>query len=139
VREEFDADVRSLRVVILGAGGAARAIASVCEKPRLWSRRERTLEQLRRQMCTAELIVNATPIGLSADDAPLLTRADFRSDQLVLDTIYAPARTKLLDEAAAAGARVANGLSMLLHQGAAAFEIWFNRPAPLAAMRAALR
>jgi shikimate dehydrogenase len=137
IREEFGVALRDVRVVILGAGGASRALAHVCERVSVWSRRDSTgaAEAIR----DAELIVNATPVGLLPSDAPLLTRADFRRDQMVFDTIYSPPRTKLLEEAAAAGARVANGLSMLLHQGAAAFEIWFNRPAPLDAMRAALR
>lgn len=138
IREEFGLDVRQLRVVILGAGGASRSIASACLKPHVWNRREESVGQLRTRVRSADLIVNATPVGLNIDDVPLLTRADFRRDQLVFDTIYAPKQTKLLGEAEAAGARVANGLSMLLHQGAAAFEIWFNRPAPLEAMRIAL-
>ena len=52
--------------------------------------------------------------------------------------MYAAAPTKLMLAAEEAGARAANGLSMLLHQGALSFEIWFNRPAPLEVMRAAL-
>jgi len=54
------------------------------------------------------------------------------------DLIPKKAPTRLLADAAAAGARGANGLTMLLHQGALAFELWFDHPAPLAAMRAAL-
>ena len=57
---------------------------------------------------------------------------------MVYDTIYTRARTPLLVAAEEAGARGANGLSMLLHQGALAFEAWFERDAPLDAMRAAL-
>jgi shikimate dehydrogenase len=57
---------------------------------------------------------------------------------MIYDTIYTSRRTKLMQAAEEAGARAANGLSMLLHQGALAFEIWFDRPAPLAEMRAAL-
>jgi shikimate dehydrogenase len=66
-----------------------------------------------------------------------LDPALLQSDHLVYDTIYSTP-TRLLREAAAAGARTANGLSMLLHQGALAFEIWFQRPAPLELMREAL-
>jgi shikimate dehydrogenase len=57
----------------------------------------------------------------------------------VYDTIYRPARTGLLRAAQEAGARAANGLSMLLHQGALAWEIWTGRPAPLETMRVALK
>ena len=58
---------------------------------------------------------------------------------LLYDTIYTAARTPLMRAADTAGARSANGLSMLLHQGALSFEHWFHRPAPLEVMRAALR
>ena len=57
---------------------------------------------------------------------------------MVYDLISRKTPTPLLAAAAEAGARGANGLTMLLHQGALAFELWFDRPAPLAAMRAAL-
>lgn len=138
IREAFAVDVRSLRVVILGAGGASRAIAAACRNAEVWSRQTHSPDQLRALVRDAELIVNATPVGLSPDDAPLLDADAFRAGQLVFDTIYEPSRTRLLLEAEKAGARVANGLGMLLHQGAKAFEIWFNRPAPIETMRAAL-
>jgi shikimate dehydrogenase len=57
---------------------------------------------------------------------------------LIFDTIYSEERTPLISAALGAGARSANGLSMLLHQGALAFELWFEREAPIDAMRAAL-
>ena len=57
---------------------------------------------------------------------------------MIYDLIYKNTATPLLAAAAEAGARGANGLTMLLHQGAFAFELWFDRPAPLAAMRGAL-
>jgi shikimate dehydrogenase len=57
---------------------------------------------------------------------------------MVYDTVYTQGQTALVSAAIEAGARAANGLSMLLHQGALAFEIWFDRAAPLGAMRAAL-
>jgi len=57
---------------------------------------------------------------------------------MVYDTIYSAARTPLVSAALEAGARGANGLSMLLHQGALAFEIWFQREAPIEVMRTAL-
>jgi shikimate dehydrogenase len=57
---------------------------------------------------------------------------------MIYDMIYRPEVTRLLEDARAAGARTANGLSMLLHQGALSLEIWLNRAAPLDAMRAAL-
>jgi shikimate dehydrogenase len=57
---------------------------------------------------------------------------------MIYDLVYRPTPTPLLAAAAEAGARGANGLTMLLHQGALAFELWFDRPALLAAMRVAL-
>ena len=63
----------------------------------------------------------------------------FSSRLRVYDTIYRPAETELLQIAGGAGAQVANGLGMLLHQGAKSFEIWTKRKAPLAVMRRALR
>jgi shikimate dehydrogenase len=57
---------------------------------------------------------------------------------MIYDTIYSAERTPLLSAAVEAGARGANGLSMLLHQGALAFEIWFQREAPIDVMRKAL-
>jgi shikimate dehydrogenase len=58
---------------------------------------------------------------------------------MVYDTIYSHKRTPLVSAALEAGARAANGLSMLLYQGALSFEIWFEREAPLDIMRQALR
>ena len=57
---------------------------------------------------------------------------------MVYDTVYAKGPTAFISGAIEAGARAANGLSMLLHQGALAFEIWFDRAAPIEAMRKAL-
>jgi shikimate dehydrogenase len=57
----------------------------------------------------------------------------------VLDAVYAPLETRLLSDAAAAGATTVDGAEMLLYQGVAAFEVWTGREAPTGAMRAALR
>lgn len=86
------------------------------------------------------LIVNCTPLGMSSrvDASPWPDDAPFRRDQIVYDLVYNPPETRLLAQARAAGARGLNGLGMLLHQGALAWEQWVGRPAPLAAMRAAL-
>ena len=71
-------------------------------------------------------------------DPPAIPAPLLSPNLLVYDTVYSGGATRLLEDAAAIGARGANGLSMLLHQGALAFEIWFNRPAPLDVMRRAL-
>lgn len=93
---------------------------------------------LRAQIANVDLVVNATSLGLKRSDPPVLPTALLAPHLMIYDTIYVPGRTALLGDAAAAGARGANGLSMLLHQGALSFEAWFEREAPLAAMRAAL-
>jgi shikimate dehydrogenase len=94
---------------------------------------------LRFQLANTDLVINATPIGMKRSDPPLLTASLLAPHLMVYDTIYTPARTPLLAAAADAGALAANGLSMLLHQGALSFEIWFGRKAPLEVMRAALQ
>ncbi|MFL6540869.1 MAG: shikimate dehydrogenase [Chthoniobacterales bacterium] len=93
---------------------------------------------LRFQIANTDLVVNATAVGLKQCDASVLSPSLLAPHLLVYDTIYEPARTRLLAAAANAGARCANGLSMLLHQGTLSFEHWFDREAPLDVMRAAL-
>ena len=98
-------------------------------------------EALTKALGSVDLIVNATPLGMKESDAsPLadVVARDLRPDQFLYDTVYSGGTSALLGQALAAGARSANGLSMLLHQGALAYEIWFNEPAPLHTMREAL-
>jgi shikimate dehydrogenase len=173
VREEFSVDLRDLRVLVLGAGGAGRAIAVQCAKEsceRLVIA-NRTLEKakkladelhdffagpkvfgpvprlqaipweesaIRFQIGNIDLIVNATPLGLNRVDISPVPARLLAPHLMVYDTIYSSARTPLVSAAIEAGARAANGLSMLLYQGALAFEIWFQREAPLEIMRTAL-
>jgi shikimate dehydrogenase len=164
IREEFQAEMRELRVMILGAGGGAgRAIAVQCavEKCQRLLLVNRTYERaaaladeltpelpveaipweqaaLARQLADIDLVINATPLGMAGgSESPIASRL-LRPDQMVYDTVYSAERTPLLVAADEAGARGANGLSMLLHQGVLSFEIWFGRPAPVEAMREAL-
>jgi shikimate dehydrogenase len=93
---------------------------------------------LRKQLADIDLIVNATPLGMnSSGPAPIPARL-LAPHHIVFDCVYRPSKTALLRAADEAGARGANGLSMLLHQGALAFSVWFNREAPLEAMRSAI-
>lgn len=85
-----------------------------------------------------DLIINATSVGMKRGDPALLPGHLLQPHHMVYDMIYSPARTRLLADAESAGARAANGLSMLLHQGAISFETWFNREAPLDTMRQGL-
>lgn len=88
----------------------------------------------------SSLIINATSLGLYGDTSPLPAHvlARFEQDTFVYDMIYNPSQTYLLCQARAMGLSTANGLSMVLHQGALSFSLWTNRPAPLEVMREAL-
>jgi len=93
---------------------------------------------VRAQLADIDLIVNATPLGMNpSDPAPIPARL-LAPHHIVFDCVYRPSKTALLRAADEAGARGANGLSMLLHQGALSFSLWFNREAPIAAMRSAI-
>ncbi|CAN5350251.1 shikimate dehydrogenase [soil metagenome] len=94
---------------------------------------------LRLEIGEIDLVVNATSIGMKRTDPDLLPESFLQAHHLVYDMIYSPPRTRLVAAATAAGARAANGLSMLVHQGAISFEHWFDRPAPLAVMRRGAR
>lgn len=160
VGEDLAIELRAARVLLLGAGGAARAAALRLADEgieALWlvnrtGERAKALagEIEARSPVTevrvgypegdVELILNATSLGLRAEDPAPLDPAAYslgRADA-VYDMVYRPAETPLLRAARAAGCRVANGLGMLLYQGAAALELWTGRPAPLATMRRAL-
>lgn len=93
---------------------------------------------LRLQLAHADLVINATSVGMRRTDPPLIPPSLITPNLMFYDTVYANGKSRLLEDASAAGARCANGLAMLLHQGALSFEIWFNRPAPLEVMRRAL-
>ncbi len=173
IREEFSVDLRDLRIMILGAGGAARAIALQCakencerlviangtfEKGKLLADKLRDFfdgpkvsgpvprlqaiaweeSAFRFQIANIDLLVNATPVGLHGGDPSPMAARLLAPHLMVYDTIYTAERTPLVAAAREAGARAVNGLSMLLHQGALSFEIWFEREAPVANMRKAL-
>lgn len=151
-------------VVLLGAGGAARAVVwalaragtgriwvfnrhrersvRLAEAARWWNPRTEVAaadwdqDDLESKLQTSALLVNATSVGLKESDTPLPV-ALIPSGILVMDLIYNPRPTRLLRDAAVRGARTLDGLSMLVHQGAEAFELWFGKPPPLDAMRVA--
>lgn len=165
VRSEFGADIRDLRVLLLGAGGGAgRAIAVQCalEKCARLVLVNRTFEKaealavelqqtvdgvsalpwdeahLAKELADTDLVINASSAGMKPGDPSPVAASLLSSRLMIYDTIYTATRTPLLRAADEVGARGANGLSMLLHQGAQSFEIWFNREAPVDAMRKAL-
>lgn len=94
-------------------------------------------EQVRR-CCESDLVIQASPIGMKKDDPSLMPPEAFRDGQRVFDLIYMYPETALLSVAKSQGAKVANGLGMLLHQGAKAFEIWTGIQPDITAMRNAL-
>lgn len=160
IREDLQLELRGARVLLLGAGGAGRAaalklaqeqVAELHLVNRTPDKARQVAEDIRRRFPDVqvsvgypaqrvELVLNATSLGLKSDDSlPLDERAyPLRNADAVYDMIYRPAETPLLRAAQAAGTRVANGLGMLLHQGAKALEIWSGQPAPVEVMRRAL-
>jgi shikimate dehydrogenase len=150
-----------LRVVILGAGGAGRVAAlrlasAGAAELHLVNRTESKLGPLREEIARrfpatqvylgypsgkVDLVLNATSLGLKASDGlPVdLARFDLQQAGAAYDMIYRPAETPFLAEARRRGCRTANGLGMLLYQGARALELWSGRPAPIEAMHMALK
>ncbi len=92
---------------------------------------------LQRCLEKTDIILQCSSLGMNEGDPSPISSALLHRQLLVYDTIYSR-ETQLVLDAKAKGAKTSNGLSMLLHQGALAFEIWFNQPAPVAVMRAAL-
>jgi len=152
--EGFDPAGRPCLVV--GAGGAARAVvhglagAGAAEVVVVNRSPERGEEAVAlagdagrpgtvADVAGADLVVNATPLGLAGSDSATLPLdpARLHQGQLVVDLVPNPAVTPLMVAAQEAGARVAGGLGMLVHQGALAFELWTGQPAPVAVMRRA--
>jgi shikimate dehydrogenase len=90
------------------------------------------------ELSKTKVLINASSVGLGSDETPVAAEL-IPPELLVLDLVYRPRETRLLRDARAAGAQtVMNGELMLLHQGAAAFELWTGQPAPLELMRAQL-
>jgi shikimate dehydrogenase len=160
LREDLKIELRGKKVLLLGLGGAGRtgALKLASEKVSELFLVNRTLSKVNEIMreivrefpsvhvasgypkTNVDLVINATSLGLKAGDALPFDEEQFslRQTRTVYDMIYRPAETKLLKAAKKAGCKTANGLGMLLHQGAAAFEIWTGKPAPLSVMRQAL-
>jgi len=160
LREDLGLKLADLKVLLLGTGGAGQVAAlrlamenvselflvdyvaakagAVAEEIR--KRHPRVKVTLGFPKGEVDLLLNATPIGLKPGDPSPLDEKLFplRQARAVYDMIYKPAETKLLAAAKAAGCQTSNGLGMLLHQGAKAFEIWTGKPAPVDVMRQAL-
>ena len=94
---------------------------------------------LQEAIAASELIINTTSIGLKNTDPTPFPAAWIEPHHLVYDTIYNPSRTKLLREASLQGARIANGLSLLIHQGALSLEYWLGKEIPIETMRTGVK
>ena len=153
--------VKDKKVVMVGAGGAARAVAfqlilsgienitiinrtpekALKLKNEIESKIESNvsygnLEILEKEISKADILINTTPIGMypHIDDKPLANASMMHSDLVVNDLVYNPMETVLLKEAEKAGAKTVSGLKMLIYQGAEAFKIWTGVDAPLDVM-----
>jgi shikimate dehydrogenase len=160
LKEDLGLEIRGKRIVIFGAGGAGRAAALriAQEQPAelwLYNRTESKATEVAAQIekmvpsvkprlaipkTKVNLLLNATSLGLKPDDPMPIQGCGFDLAQAtaVYDMIYRPAETPLLQAAKAAGCKTANGLGMLLYQGAKALEIWSAKTAPIEVMRQAL-
>ncbi|HEV7399042.1 MAG TPA: shikimate dehydrogenase [Solirubrobacterales bacterium] len=144
------------RALVLGAGGAARAVVWALLREGVevgvWNRTELRSRHLCEELGgepVAEpdqdaygLIVNSTAVGLGGEDpfAELPLRPEcFSPGQTVVDMVYGGEQTALLRAAEAAGSTLVDGIEILVQQGALSLEIWTGRPAPLDTMRAAAR
>lgn len=164
---ESGMSVRGKRAVVLGAGGAARSVvyrllregAIVTLANRTLERAERLAQEIgaaagnsvdvidladadamRSALGGAELLVNTTSVGMfpHADAEPPIPSALIHPKLFVYDLVYNPTETRLLAEAGERGSSTMNGVAMLAHQGAAAFEIWTGIKPPVEVMRQAV-
>ncbi|MCA9522106.1 MAG: shikimate dehydrogenase [Myxococcales bacterium] len=177
LEEVLETSISGMSAVVLGAGGAARAVAvslgragasRVSVINRAGERAKLLVDGLQPHLegttfqafawdqaecgdalATADLLINATPLGMSAvAGSEAWTESLLTFQKLALtrlpahtvfyDLIYAPERTPFMELALASGHSAHNGLGMLLHQGAESFRLWTRRDAPISIMRAAM-
>jgi len=164
-KDKFGVSPKGRKFFIAGAGGAARAISFalalrgarrvlITDKVRKKAARlarsladetsceaaavDRDKKAVRELVLDSDVFINATPCGMKASDEAVIEGEFLREGLFVCDLIYSPSVTRLLRDARKRGSRVMNGMGMLLNQGAASFEIWTGKKAPLEVMRRAL-
>lgn len=162
LKEELNPDLKRARVILLGAGGAARAVGYALAQAGVESLTiaNRTVEkaealaehlgrftktdavplgQAERAVKEATLVVNTTSVGMHphVDETPIPIEW-MHEGQIASDLIYVPRRTAWLQGAEARGAHIHAGMGMLIHQAAIAIEHWFQRKAPVPIMKEAL-
>lgn len=162
--EEAGASPDGKAVLIFGAGGASRAITctmaehaasvrvvnrTVAKSKQLAARikgklhinvefasvADRLLKDFIEQ---ANIVVNASSMGMDGVSPPPIRAEWLRNDQVVFDIVYKPIQTRMLELASLAGAKSINGLDMLVNQGACSFELWTGKRAPIIEMRRAI-
>ncbi len=151
-----DVDPAGRRTALVGAGGAARAVAQalgsagaevvvVARRPQAAHQAAALAGRTGRvggpgDIAAADLVVNATPVGMAGtpgQDHLAVDPGSLHHGQVVVDLVYHPRRTPLLAAAEAAGAQAVDGVGMLVHQAALAFRLWTQVAAPVGVMRAA--
>ena len=149
--DALDTDLHGATVLILGAGGTARAavwaLREAGAEVAVWNRTPERGARLAQEFGVrhataiepARVLVNVTSVGLRGEDLPAQLELDGVEPELVADLVYGSEPTALCRWGERRGARVVDGLEMLLRQGARSFERWTGRPAPLDVMRRALR
>jgi len=166
IREAFQYSVKGQTLFVMGCGGAGRAVAitaacegaghliladidesrcqSVAHDIATWAPATQvdtagtTPEKWMQKTGQAGLIIQASPVGMKAEDICPLPPASFKAGQLAFDLVYNRPETCFTRAATAGGAKAINGLGMLLHQGAEAFTIWTQKMAAVEVMRKAL-
>lgn len=161
---ENGTELSDKKVLLLGAGGAAKAIAfSLAQEVGELVILNRTADKAKKlakalseisdkevvggalhtdailtNLQDSDILINATNVGMHPEyNQSIIASRWLRSDLTVMDIIYHPFETRLLKDAKAAGAKVVNGIEMLIHQGAASFKIWTGQSAPIEVMRRA--
>ena len=164
LQKDLDLNLKKLKVLFLGTGGAGRVaalklaeekVAELYLVNRTLNKAEELATEIKERFSNTkvhtgypnniagavDLVLNSTSLGLEESDPLPIDEAKFSlvNAESVFDMIYNPAETKLLTKAKASGCQIANGLNMLLWQGVKALEIWSGKKAPVEVMRNALR
>lgn len=165
--KQLDCDWKNMPAIILGCGGAARAVVAAClelscpvihvvgrdakklkkfhgtmtSQLRDYNLRVHPWSSIPHLLEVAGIVINATPIGMASDPNTPISEAEITmlpDNAITYDLIYTPRPTKFLQIAAARGLKAIDGLEMLINQGAIALEWWLDQPAPIDIMRQAL-
>lgn len=164
--QDENVTVQGKQVLLLGAGGAARAVgiqlaregvSAIFISNRTLKKAEHLAQdiqdrtslsqvkviefkdnELKKYLNQMDIVINTTSVGMSVEESPLREVTEFSSKQIVCDLIYKPPKTKLLEMAERQGAKIINGSGMLVYQGALAFQLWTQISPPIEVMKSAL-